>query len=97
LHRQGWSVPAMAHEVGISTRTVQRYLKCSTFPERQGRSDRGRSLLNPYKDYVLYRWNEGEHEIKPLVSEDPAVGLWWQLYDGGALHSADLSSPRTVE
>ncbi len=69
LHRQGWSAPAIAHEVGISTRTVQRYLNCSTFPERQGRSDRGRSVLNPYKDYLLNRWNDGEHEIKPLFRE----------------------------
>jgi len=40
--------------------TVFRYARTSTFPERQGRRDCGRSrLLDPYKDYVLQRWNDG--------------------------------------
>lgn len=72
LHR------AIAHAVGISSRTVQRYLKYSTFPERQGRSDRERSVLNPYKDHLLKRWNDGEHEIKPLIREIQQLG-----YGGG--------------
>lgn len=77
LHRQGWSAPAIAHQVGISTRTVQRYLSRPAFPERQERSDRGRSLLNPYKDYLLNRWNAGLHEIMTLFRE-----IQQQGYDG---------------
>lgn len=49
---------------------MQRYLSRPTFPERQGRSDQGRSLLNPYKDYLLNRWNnDGVHEIMTLFRE----------------------------
>ena len=70
LHHQGWLVPAIAHQVGIGRTTVFRYLRTSTFPERQGRRDCGRSrLLDPYKDYVLERWNEGCHDTLGLFGE----------------------------
>jgi transposase len=59
LHRQGWTVPAIAQQVGVSPRTVQRDLRTTTFPGRQPRSDRGPSLLDPYKPALLERWNAG--------------------------------------
>jgi len=59
LHRQGWTVRAIAQQVGISQRTVQRDLQTPTFPGRRRRSDRGRSLLDPYKAALLERWNAG--------------------------------------
>lgn len=45
---------------------VFRYLRTPSFPERQGRSDRGRSVLSPYKEYILKRWNEGYYDTKKL-------------------------------
>jgi transposase len=66
LHQQGWSSGAIAQKVGVSTRTVQRYLHTSSFPERQERSDRGRSLLNPYKSYLLEQYNAGRRQVKTL-------------------------------
>jgi transposase len=59
LHRQGWTVAALARHVGRSPRTVQRDLQTLTFPGRQRRSDRGQSLLDPYKATLLERWNAG--------------------------------------
>lgn len=59
LHRQGWTAPAIAQQVGLSLRTVQRDLRSATFAGRQRRSDRGDSVLNPYKPYLLERWNAG--------------------------------------
>jgi transposase len=58
-HRQGWTLDAIAHQVGFSRRTVQRYLQSPTFPERQPRHGRGRSLLDPYKATLLAGWNSG--------------------------------------
>jgi transposase len=58
-HRQGWILDAIAPQVGLSRRTVQRYLQNSTFPERQPRHGRGRSLLDPYKATLLAGWNNG--------------------------------------
>ena len=69
LHHQGWSAPAIARQLGIGRNTVLKYLRTSTLPERQGRSDCGRSLLDPYKDYLLQRWNDGCCEILQLFGE----------------------------
>jgi transposase len=59
LHRQGWSPRAIAQQLGMGRWTVVRYLRAPTFPERKGRSDTGKSLLTPYKAYILKRWNAG--------------------------------------
>jgi transposase len=59
LHRQGWTAPAIAPQVGLSLRTVQRDLQTATFVGRKRRSDLGDSGLNPYKPYLLERWNAG--------------------------------------
>jgi len=59
LHHQGWTAPAIAQHVGLSLRTVQRDLRSATFAGRTRRSDRGDSVLNPYKPYLLERWNAG--------------------------------------
>lgn len=59
LHRQGWTAPAIAQQVALSLRTVQRDLRTTTFAGRKRRSDLGDSMLNPYKSYLLERWNAG--------------------------------------
>src|SRR6266481_7442177 len=59
LHHQGWTAPAIAQHVGLSLRTVQRDLRSATCAGRKRRSDRGDSVLNPYKPYLLERWNAG--------------------------------------
>ena len=59
LHREGWAAPAIAQHVGMSLRTVQRDLRRATFLGRKRRSDLGDSVLNPYKPYLLERWNAG--------------------------------------
>jgi transposase len=58
-HRQGWTLDAIAHQVGLSRRTVRRYLQSPAFPERQPRHSRGRSILDPYKATLLAGWNSG--------------------------------------
>jgi transposase len=69
LHQQGWSSGAIALHVGVSSRTVQRYLLTASFPERQERSDRGKSLLNPYKSYLLEQWKLGRKSVKALFGD----------------------------
>ena len=59
LHRQGWTGAAIAQQVGLSLRTVQRDLRAAAFAGRKRRSDHGDSVLNPYKPYLLERWNAG--------------------------------------
>ena len=69
LHRQGWTVPAIAAQVGRSRRTIERYLGLPTCPVRQHRSHYGRSRLNPYKEYLLERWNAGCRTAMQLFRE----------------------------
>lgn len=69
LRRQGYSGKAIAQKLGISCTTVFVYLRSPTFRERQGRSDRGRSKLDPYKDYLRKQWNEKCYQTKQLFFE----------------------------
>jgi transposase len=69
LYRQGWTAPAIAQHLGMSLRTVQRDLRSATFAGRKRRSDHGDSLLNPYKPYLLERWNAGCYTAMRLFRE----------------------------
>jgi transposase len=66
LHYEGQSTSQIAQQVAMSARTVQRYLQTSQFPERQARSDRGRSLVSPYRDYLIQQWNQGHQQMQDL-------------------------------
>jgi transposase len=69
LHRQGWTAPAIAQQVGLGLRTVQRDLRSTTFAGRRRRSDLGDSGLNPYKAYLLERWNAGCYNAMRLLRD----------------------------
>lgn len=69
LYRQGWSNRAIARQIGLGRMTVVRYLQALTFPERKGRSDKGRSILNPYKEHLLTHWNAGYRDARRLFRE----------------------------
>src|SRR5262249_37365576 len=58
-----------AETVGISRRTVYRYLELSEPPARPQRSRTGRGLLAPYAAYLRERWQEGCHNRTRLFRE----------------------------
>ncbi|MHC5928570.1 hypothetical protein [Nostoc sp.] len=60
---------------GVARNTVYNYLRNSTFTERRQRSDQGLSLLNPYQDYLLSRWNSGSFNTQELFEEIRQAGL----------------------
>lgn len=69
LKAQGWSQDAIAREVGVSPRTVQRYLKRADFSETLlRRSTFGKGILKPYKSQVLNWWNEGGRQPQVLMT-----------------------------
>src|SRR5262249_27629972 len=74
LHRQGWTVVAIATQVGRSCRTIERYLHMPTWPGREHRRPYGRSILNPYQAYTLERWNAGCHTAIQLFQAIQARG-----------------------
>ncbi|MDQ5854028.1 MAG: ISL3 family transposase, partial [Chloroflexota bacterium] len=60
LRDQGLDQPTIARLVGISARTVSRWLAGDGFPERKPRSGEA-SCLDPYKPVLLERWQAGCH------------------------------------
>jgi transposase len=62
LKGQGWTIGAMARELGISRRTIERWNRIDGFPERKPRRDSGSSPLAPYADYLSQRWDQGCHK-----------------------------------
>ncbi len=60
LRAAGLSVRAIAQQVGLNRATLQKYLAAPAFPERQPRPPRP-SVLDPFKPYILERWNAGCH------------------------------------
>jgi transposase len=96
LHHSGWSAPAIARQVGIGRTSVFRYLSSSTFPERKGRSDCGRSLLDPYKDYLLQRWNDSCRDVLRLFGEIQQRG-YPGSYDTVARYARRLRSSQELQ
>jgi transposase len=74
LHEQGWSLSAIAQQVGLDRNTVRKYVSAPAFPERQARPARA-SVLDAYKPYILKRWNEGCHT---------GAEIWRELEEQGA-------------
>ncbi len=80
----GWTQKRVAHHLNIHPKTVRRYLHSGSPKSRRCRS---RCLLDPFKPYILKRWNEGCHnaaqmyrEIQPqgFVGEETTVRLFVQ-------------------
>jgi transposase len=75
FHKQGWTAEAIAQRVGISSRTVFRFLRQTTFPERQPRRQCKASFLDPFKTYLTARWNAGCHNASRLFREMQTQGF----------------------
>jgi transposase len=68
LSEQQWSQIAIAQTIGVSVRTVQRYLSLPDLPEAPVQSHSvGQSSLNPYKQVLLEWWNAGIRRPKVLM------------------------------
>src|SRR5215813_8478275 len=74
LRQQGWTMKAISTHMGRHHRTVRKYLEASTFPERPPRR-RPPSILDPYKAYLLERWQAGYRSVLELYREMQAQGF----------------------
>jgi transposase len=60
LHERGWLAEAIAPKVGVSVRTVRRFLTRPDLPAQPARRRSfGRSLLDPYKSRIIEWFNSG--------------------------------------
>jgi transposase len=79
LYEQGWTQIAIAQEVGLSERTVRRWLRLANFSELPPRRNSfGKSILDPYKPAIIEWWNAGIRETKLLM-----LMLEQKGYNGG--------------
>ena len=58
LHHQGVKAHIIAQTVGVSTRTISRFLRAGTYPERRRRRP-SKTTIDPFADYLLERWALG--------------------------------------
>lgn len=73
MHAKGAAIADIARTVGISGRTVYRYLRLGCPPERKHCRTR-RTPLDPYKEHLHKRWDEGCHVATRLWREIRAMG-----------------------
>jgi transposase len=73
LYRQGASLRAIAHHFGMHRRTVRRFVRAESFPER-ARPKRRPSGLDPYRSFLEQHWQRGCHN---------AARLWRELRQQG--------------
>lgn len=67
------SLRTIARHLGLGRDTVRKFVAAAAFPERQPRAPR-LSGLDPYKPYLLERWNNGCHQ---------GVQLWREIATQG--------------
>ncbi|MEI2302407.1 transposase [Ensifer sp. MJa1] len=68
------SARQIAPRVGMSVRTIERWLAAGGEPEHHRLSVQYRTL-SAFEDYLLRRWNEGCHNGRELLSEIKAQGF----------------------
>ncbi len=73
LHRQGVKPMEIAQRMGISQRTIRRWLASGTFPEARKRRKR-QSSFDGFAPYVLSRWKAGERN---------GLALWREIKEQG--------------
>jgi transposase len=86
LYEQGWSLQAIAHEVGIDRGTVAYFVRQQAYPELKP-SHRRRSRggqLDSHLPYLQERWNAGCHN---------GMQLWRELCERGYTGSASSVRP----
>ena len=76
LFEQGLSQRAIARKLKLSRATVGKFVQAEAYPEmHQSKGGAKRSLLDPYKRYILQRWQHGCRNSVQLYDEITARGF----------------------
>jgi transposase len=73
LRDQGMTLRGIARALGIGRKTVRRWLRAGHAPTWR-HADRGRSILDPFRDYLEMRWAAGCRN---------GTGLWREIRERG--------------
>jgi transposase len=74
LYANTIDVATIAHHVGLSRQGVYNFLKMKQPPERTRINPPCKPLIEPYKDYLVKRWNEGCRNAQQVYREIKAQG-----------------------
>ncbi len=73
LHAQGAATTFIARQMGLSRTTVTKYLHMDHPPARK-KGKRTGSVIDPYKEYLVKRWNDGVRNAQQVYREIVAMG-----------------------
>jgi len=73
LREQGMTIRGIARALGVGRKTVRRWLRAGHAPTWR-HADRGRSILDPFRDYLETRWAAGCRN---------GTGLWREIRERG--------------
>lgn len=79
MRQRGAKLREVAAAVGVSTRTLRRWARRGSCPERT--DYQRRSILDPFRSYLAQRWAEGCHN---------ALGLWREVSAQGFRGSKEI-------
>jgi len=74
LHASGMSLRKIGEELGLARNTVRKYFRQPPEPPLPTPRPRRASQLDPYEDYLLQRWSQGERNAAQLYREINARG-----------------------
>lgn len=69
LHATGMSLRKIGEELGLARNTVRKYFRQPPEPPRPTPRPLRESQLDPYEDYLLQRWSQGERNAAQLHRE----------------------------
>ena len=73
LRAQGAEMTLIAHQTGLSRQTVHTYLKMEHPPARKTGKRTG-SVIDPYTEYIVKRWNDGVRNARQVYREIKQMG-----------------------
>jgi transposase len=73
LREQGMTIRGIARALGVGRKTVRRWLRAGHAPTWR-HADRGRSILDPFRDHLEMRWAAGYRN---------GTGLWREIHERG--------------
>ncbi len=73
LRAQGAEITLIAYQTGLSRHSVYNYLRMKHPPERKT-GKRSGSVIDPYKDYIVKRWNAGVRNAQQVYRELKELG-----------------------
>jgi len=86
LHANGMSLRKIGEELGLARNTVRKYFRHAPEPPLPTPRPLRASRLDPYEDYLLARWSQGERNAAQLYREKSRARICGQCDDGACLH-----------